>query len=110
MDLIATVNFGLILKELHSREHVQLHIQGVVVALEFVPAAHSKRLHQTAGEVTSSQLCDTQGSSENSGEPSSGCSASQSGKEKLLNYSIFVFLVTVDMVYVHLLDDRVLLR
>ena len=84
MDLITTVNLGLILKELHFREHVQLHIQGIVVALEFVPAAQSKRLHQTAGEVTSSQLFDTQDSSENSGKSSSGCSASQSSKEKLL--------------------------
>ena len=84
MDLITTVNLGLILKELHFREYLQLHIQGVVVALEFVPAAHIERSHQTAGEVTCSQLCDTQGSSENGGESSSGCSASQSSKEKLL--------------------------
>ena len=86
MNLITTVNLGFILKELHFREHVQLHIQGVVVALEFVPAAHSERpSHQTAGEATCSQLCETQDSTKNSGE-SSSCSSSQSSKYKLLSF------------------------
>lgn len=81
MDLITTVNLGFILKELHFREHVQLHIQGVVVALEFVPAARSERpSHQTAGEVTCSQLCETRGSGKNSGASSSACPTSQSNK------------------------------
>lgn len=82
MDLITTVNLGFILRELHFREHVQLHIQGVVVALEFVPRIE-RPSHQTVGEVTSYQLCETQCSTKNSGESSSACSTSQSSKYKL---------------------------
>ena len=96
IDLITTVNLGLILKELHFREHVRLHIQGVVVALEFVPAVLSESpLHQTAGEVTCSQLCETRGSSKNSGESSSGCSTSQSSKENLIYYHFFFAVAMV---------------
>ena len=81
MDLITTVNLGFILKELHFREHVRLHIQGVVVALEFVRAARSEgTTHKTSGEATSSQLCETQGSSKSSGESSSVCPTSHSSK------------------------------
>jgi len=82
MDLITTVNLGFILRELHFREHVQLHIQGVVVALEFVPRIE-RPSHQTVGEATCYQLSETQCSTKNSGESSSACSTSQSSKYKL---------------------------
>lgn len=84
MDLITTVNLGFILKELHFREHVRLHIQGVVVALEFVHVDCIEGTSlQSSGEVTSSQLCETQSSNKNSGGSSSVCLTNQSSKYQL---------------------------
>ena len=63
MDLITTVNLGLVLRELHYRERVRLHIQGIITALEFVPAASIEAsLQQTSGETSCSQLSETQSS------------------------------------------------
>lgn len=57
MDLITTVNLGFVLRELHYRERVRLHIQAIVVALEFVPSASNEiSSTQTSGESGWSQL------------------------------------------------------
>lgn len=81
MDLITTVNLGFVLKELHFREHVRLNIQGIVVALEFIPAASNEgSSHQSSGEVSCSQLCETQTSDKANGESSSVCSTRRSSK------------------------------
>ena len=81
MDLTATVNLGFVLRELHFREHVRLHVQGIVVAMEFVPADGSEaNLHQTAGELICSQLSETQGSDERDRASFSACPSSQSSQ------------------------------
>lgn len=57
MDLITTVNLGFVLREIHYRERVRLHVQAIVVALEFVPFASNEiSSTETPGESGRSQL------------------------------------------------------
>ena len=86
MDLTTTVNLGFVLRELHYRECVRLHIQGIIVAMEFVPAASSDgTLYQTS-EESSSQLSETQSSDRKGRESSSTYSTSQSSKPDQKTY------------------------
>ncbi|XP_068715748.1 RPA-related protein RADX-like isoform X2 [Montipora foliosa] len=79
MDLITTVNLGFVLKELHYRERVRLHIQATIVALEFVPFADSETsLQQTSGESSCSQLSEVHVDDEREQASSSACSGIQS--------------------------------
>lgn len=81
MDLITTVNLGFVLRDLHYRERVRLHIQGIIAALEFVPAASSEASTDlTSGEATSSQLSETPSNDERGKDSSSACSASQTSR------------------------------
>lgn len=81
MDLTTTVNLGFVLNELHFREHVRLHIQGIIVAMEFVPAESSEGTsYQTAGETSCSQLSESQSSNDKGKASSSTCPTSQSSK------------------------------
>ena len=87
MDLITTVNLGFILKELHYREHIRLHIQGIITALEFVPAASIEAsLHQTSGETSCSQLSETQSSDERVREKLPSSPTSQSSTSRYFFY------------------------
>ena len=90
MDLITTVNLGFVLKELHYREHVRLHVQGIITALEFVPAASIEAsLHQTSGETSCSQLSETQSSDERVRE-SSASQTSQSSTSRSFCFTAFL--------------------
>lgn len=90
MDLITTVNLGFVLKELHYREQVRLHVQGIITALEFVPAASIEAsLHQTSGETSCSQLSETQTSNERVRESLSASQTSQSSTSRSSFYCFY---------------------
>ena len=79
MSLITTVNLGFVMKELHYREQLRLHIQGIVVAMEFVPTARSVgSASDETTQMSSSQLSETQRSDKHSQGASSQPSSSQS--------------------------------
>ena len=81
MDLITTVNLGFVLKELHYRERVRLHIQATIVALEFVPFASSETSsQQTSGESSCSQLNEVHVDDEREQASPSACPGIQSSE------------------------------
>ena len=57
IELTSTVNLGLLVEHLHFRQHLRVHVQGVVAAIEFIPldVDAARGLSQTFEQTSCSQ-------------------------------------------------------